>query len=86
LRIVQILITLLIAVYALDGVKDTKSAPVFCLKERAICPKTSLNPIIVQDSLVRVCVPMVHKLATGFRLRADKKDGSSRRAMGYNGS
>jgi hypothetical protein len=68
LRIVQVLIALLIAVYTLAGVKDTKSAPVFPLKERATGLKTSLNPIIVQDSLVRVCVPMVHKLATGFRL------------------
>lgn len=68
LCIVQILIALLIAVYTLAGVKDTKSAPVFRLKERATRPKTSLNPTIVQDSLVRVCVPMVHKLATGFRL------------------
>jgi hypothetical protein len=68
LRIVQILIALLIAVYTLAGAKDTKSAPVFRLKERATRPKTSLNPIIVQDSFVRVCVPMVHKLATGFRL------------------
>ena len=65
LRIVQILIAL-IAVYTLAGVKDTKSAPVFRLKERATRLKTSLNPIKVQDSLVRVCVPMVHKLATGF--------------------
>jgi hypothetical protein len=68
LRLVQILIALLIAVYTLSGVKDTKSAPAFRFKERATRLKTSLNPIIVQDSLVRVCVPMVHKLATGFRL------------------
>lgn len=68
LRIVQILIALLIAIDTLAGVKDTKSAPVFRLKERATRPKTSLNPIIVQDSLVRVCVPMVHKLATSVRL------------------
>jgi hypothetical protein len=66
LRIVQILIALLIAVYTLAGVKDTKSAPVFRLEERATRLKTSLNPIKLQDSLVRVCVPMVHKLATGF--------------------
>jgi hypothetical protein len=68
LCIVQILIALLIAVYTLAGVKNTKSTPVFCLKERATRLKTSLNPIIVQDCLVRVRVPMVHKLATGFRL------------------
>jgi hypothetical protein len=68
LRIVQILIALLIAVYTLAGVQDTKSAPIFRVKECATHPKTSLNPFIVQDSLVGVCVPMVHKLATGFRL------------------
>jgi hypothetical protein len=68
LLIVQILIALLIAVCTLAGVKDSKSAPVVRLKERATRPNTSLNPIILQDSLVRVRVPMVHKLATGFRV------------------
>lgn len=68
LRIAQILIALLIAVYTLAGVKDTESTPVFCLKERATRPKTSLDPTVVQDRLVRVCVPMVYKLATRFRL------------------
>ena len=68
LLFVQILIALPIAVYTLAGVKDTKSAPVIRLKESVSRPMTSPNPIVVQDGLVRVCVPMVHKLATGFRL------------------
>ena len=51
-----------ITVHTVASVQYTESTPIFTFEKCMARSKTSLNPTIVQDNLVSVCTPIVHKL------------------------